>query len=218
MRLLKDRDLLVRRRARAGALRGGRRGPLPGLRPGADRGSPGHPAPEREVDAGRRRRGRQGVLGRRRGRDGGSRARRRRLPRCASSPARSSSADPERLVDRGRGPSTAFWHVLARDVAYGQLRGPRVLAVTSPRREWIESKAPRSASRTSPTCWPTTTRRPSTSPARRGRPEHADLVGRRCSFLTLAGERALGLDHRWRRLRASSGRSALTPPGHPDRP
>ena len=88
----------------------------------------------------------------------------------------------------------AFWHVLARDVAYGQLprasRAARHVAAaagSSPRRP--------SGSRTSPTSSPTTTRQLWSS--RSGRPDaskQASSRHRRCRFLILAGERALGLD------------------------
>ena len=81
----------------------------------------------------------QGLLGRRARRDG--RPRPRAWPtRCASSRARSSCA--RRGAPRSRGEAEyAFWHVLARDVAYAQLprasRAARHVAAAT----WIESKA-----------------------------------------------------------------------------
>ena len=112
----------------------------------------------------------------------------------------------------------AFWHVLARDVAYNQLprasRATRHVAAAS----WIESKATRAGRRprrrarlplrdrprARPRCGPRPTRPPS-------------WKHRRCASSGLAGERALGLDTA-AALASFERALALTPPGHPERP
>ena len=111
----------------------------------------------------------------------------------------------------------AFWHVLARDVAYGQLprasRASRHVAAA----RWIESKAPERVEdladvlpTTTPPPW--NSRRPPDRPSRLPSSKH-----RRLKFLTLAGERALGLDTA-AALSNLERALALTPAGHPERP
>ncbi len=139
VRLLKDKDLLVKSGLELGAAgRGG--GALPRLRAGADRRSTGHAGARREVDA-RRRRGRRARCS---GRAPFAAMGERDLAEVTETlrelsrkelvrPARRSSIEGEAEY--------AFWHVLARDVAYGQLprasRASRHVAAAT----WIESKA-----------------------------------------------------------------------------
>ena len=109
----------------------------------------------------------------------------------------------------------AFWHVLARDVAYGQLprasRASRHVAAA----RWIESKA--AAAGRGPRGRARVPLRHRARPRAGGRPTRSgDLEVPALRFLTLAGERALGLDtdgcdgHIERALE-------LAPEGHPER-
>ena len=106
----------------------------------------------------------------------------------------------------------AFWHVLARDVAYGQTprasRASRDVAAAA----WF--------SRRPPTEWRTTrTSSRTITPARsssRGRPENRSGRGAReagAPFVTLSGARALGLDTD-AALESFERALALTPPDH----
>jgi class 3 adenylate cyclase/tetratricopeptide (TPR) repeat protein len=110
----------------------------------------------------------------------------------------------------------SFWHVLTRDVSYHQLpRASRAARHVAAAR-WIESKA---AGRVEDladalayhyaTAHTLATAAGDTALA-------AELAGPAWKFLTLAGERALGLDTA-AALAAFEQALALTPPGHPGR-
>ena len=111
----------------------------------------------------------------------------------------------------------AFSHILTRDVAYAQLpRASRASRHVVAAR-WIESKSPeRVEDLADVLAYHYSTALELARAA--GQAEHAaDLEAPALRFLTLAGERALGLDT------AAAHRSferalALTPPGHPERP
>ncbi len=111
----------------------------------------------------------------------------------------------------------AFWHVLARDVAYGQLprasRASRHVAAAT----WIESKAPeRVEDLADVLAYHYATALELAQAA--GQTEQAsELEAPALRFLTLAGERALGLDTA-AALSNLERALALTPPGHPERP
>ena len=96
-------------------------------------------------------------------------------------------------------------------------RAPRARLATS-RPPPGSSRRSRTGSRIWPTCSPTTTRRPSSSPAPPGR----DGAGgdssrrRRCASWAWPAERALGLDTA-AALASSEHALALAPAGHPDR-
>ena len=139
VRLLKDKDLLDQEGLELGASRRSR-GPVPRFRPGLDRRSPGHARPDTKsmlADA--------AVVGKvfwagaiaqmgERDLTDGHRDAPGALAQGARAPARRSSIEGEAEY--------AFWHILARDVAYGQLprasRASRHVAAA----RWIESKAP----------------------------------------------------------------------------
>jgi class 3 adenylate cyclase/tetratricopeptide (TPR) repeat protein len=111
----------------------------------------------------------------------------------------------------------AFWHILARDVAYGQLprvsRASRHVAAA----RWIESKAPeRVEDLADVLAYHYATALELTQAA--GESEQAsELEAPALKFLTLAGERALGLDTA-AALSNLERALALSPPGHPERP
>ena len=109
----------------------------------------------------------------------------------------------------------AFWHVLARDVAYSQLprasRATRHVAAAS----WIESKAPERIEDLADVLAYHYATALELAQAAGQTDQAAELEAPALRFLGLAGERALGLDTR-RPLRASSGRWR-SPPGHPER-
>ena len=110
----------------------------------------------------------------------------------------------------------AFWHALARDVAYGQLpraaRGARHAAAA----RWIESKAPERVEDLADILAYHYASALELARAA-GRTEEVDeLEGPALKFLTLAGERALGLDNA-AALSNLERALALAPPGHPDR-
>jgi class 3 adenylate cyclase/tetratricopeptide (TPR) repeat protein len=111
----------------------------------------------------------------------------------------------------------AFWHILARDVAYNQLprasRAARHVAAA----KWIESNATeRLEDHADVLAYHYATALDLARAA--GQIEQAtSLQAPALRFLGLAGERALGLDTA--AALASFARAlALTPPGHPDRP
>jgi class 3 adenylate cyclase/tetratricopeptide (TPR) repeat protein len=110
----------------------------------------------------------------------------------------------------------AFWHVLTRDVAYGQLprasRASRHVAAA----HWIESKARERVEDLADVLAYHYAAALELARAA-GQPEQADLAVAALRFLTLAGERALGLDTT-AALSNFERALALTPPGHPDRP
>ncbi len=110
----------------------------------------------------------------------------------------------------------AFWHILARDVAYGQLprasRASRHVAAA----RWIESKTPeRVQDLADMLAYHYTT---ALELARASaRTEHAsELEAPALRFLSLAGERALGLDTATA-ISSLERALALAPQGHPER-
>ena len=111
----------------------------------------------------------------------------------------------------------AFWHILARDVAYAQLprasRAARHVAAAA----WIESKArDRVGDQADVLAYHYATALELAVAA--GQTEQAaDLAAPALRFLTLAGERALGLDTT-AALVSFERALTLTPPGHPERP
>jgi class 3 adenylate cyclase len=111
----------------------------------------------------------------------------------------------------------AFWHILARDVAYSQLprasRATRHVAAA----KWIESKATeRVEDHADVLAYHYATALELARAA--GQAEQAsDLEEPALRFLGLAGERALGLDTA-AALASFERALALTPPGHPERP
>ena len=110
----------------------------------------------------------------------------------------------------------SFWHVLTRDVAYGQLprasRANRHVAAA----EWIESKAAgRVEDLADVLAYHYATAHDLAGAA--GDTElAAELAGPALRFLTLAGDRSLGLDTT-AALAAFEQAVTLTPNGHPDR-
>ncbi|MGZ8630509.1 MAG: hypothetical protein ACXWZF_06015 [Actinomycetota bacterium] len=111
----------------------------------------------------------------------------------------------------------AFWHVLARDVAYGQLprasRASRHVAAAT----WIESKAPERVEDLADVLAFHYGTALELALAAGQIERSAELEERALRFLTLAGERALELDT----VAAISNLEralALAPPGHPKRP
>ncbi len=110
-----------------------------------------------------------------------------------------------------------FWHVLARDVAYGQLpRASRVSRHVAAAR-WTESKAPERVEDLADVLAYHYATALELAQAAGQTEQAAELETPALRFLTLAGERALGLD-----TAAASGNFeralALTTPGHPRRP
>ena len=95
-------------------------------------------------------------------------------------------------------------------------RAPRARLATSQQPPGSSRRFP-AGSRIWPTCSPTTTPLPSSSPAPPGRAERAsELEAPALRFLGLAAERALGLDTA-AALASSEQALALAPAGHPDR-
>src|SRR6185312_1542911 len=111
----------------------------------------------------------------------------------------------------------AFWHILTRDVAYNQLprasRASRHIAAAT----WIEAQAPdRVEDHADVLAYHYATALDLARAA--GQPDQAmTLEDPARRFLTLAGERALGLDTTAAVTNLERA-LALTPPGHPDRP
>ena len=124
-------------------------------------------------------------------------------------PARQSSMEGETQY--------AFWHILARDVAYNQLprasRASRHVAAAA----WIESKAPgRVEDLADVLAYHYATALDLAQAA--GQAEQATRLEQPAlRFLGLAGERALGLDTP-AALTSFERALALTPAGHPERP
>jgi class 3 adenylate cyclase/tetratricopeptide (TPR) repeat protein len=111
----------------------------------------------------------------------------------------------------------SFWHILARDIAYQQLprasRAARHVAAAA----WIESKAHgRPEDLADVLAYHYASALELTKAAGHGE-EAAELEAPALRFLSLAGERALGLDT-VAALASFERALALTPPGHPDRP
>ena len=135
--------------------------------------------------------------------------------RCASCRARSSCARPGSRRWRGRRStrSGTSWPATSPTASSRAPHGP---PGTSPPPRG-SSRRPPSGSKTSPTSSPTTTRPPSSSPGPPGKTEQAaELEAPALRFLTLAGERALGLDTA-AALASFERALALTPAGHPER-
>ena len=186
VRLLRDRDLLVRDRGRL-ALRPSAEVPVPGLHRRADRGPPRHPAADAEGDARRRRGHRQGVLGRGGGGDGRVATSRGDRRRCASSSRKELVRPARHSLDGRRGRV----RLLARPRPRRRLcAASSSLAADAPRRGRHDGsrRRPPTGSRTSPRSSPTTTRRPR---ARAGdgadRPRRRSSRRRRSGSSSLAG-------------------------------
>jgi class 3 adenylate cyclase/tetratricopeptide (TPR) repeat protein len=110
----------------------------------------------------------------------------------------------------------AFWHVLARDVAYNQLpraaRANRHVAAA----QWIESKAPERVEDLADVLAYHYASALELSRAAGDAEQAAELEAPALRFLSLAGERALGLDT-GAALASFEWALALTPPGNPGR-
>ena len=110
----------------------------------------------------------------------------------------------------------AFWHVLARDVAYDQLprasRASRHVAAAA----WIESKAPERLEDLADVLAYHYTAALELAKAAGQTGQAAELEAPALRFLSLAGERALGLETA-AALDAFERALALTPDGHPER-
>ena len=123
-------------------------------------------------------------------------------------PSRHSSMDGEAEY--------AFWHVLARDVAYNQLprtsRATRHVAAAT----WIESKAPERIEDLADVLAYHYATALELATAAGQTDQAAELEAPALRFLGLAGERALGLDTT-AALASFERALALTPPGHPQR-
>jgi class 3 adenylate cyclase/tetratricopeptide (TPR) repeat protein len=110
-----------------------------------------------------------------------------------------------------------FWHVLARDVAYGQLprasRASRHVAAA----RWIESKARERVEDLADVLAFHYATALDLARAAGQAEQAADLVAPALRFLSLAGERALGLDTA-AAISNLERALALAPRGHPERP
>ena len=110
----------------------------------------------------------------------------------------------------------AFWHVLARDVAYNQLprasRADRHVAAAA----WIESKAPERVEDLADVLAYHYATALELARAAGQTEQAAELEAPALRFLGLAGERALGLDTT-AALASFERALALTPAGHPER-
>src|SRR6266545_1533177 len=110
----------------------------------------------------------------------------------------------------------AFWHVLARDVAYNQLprasRANRHMAAAT----WIESKAPERVEDLADVLAYHYTSALDLAQAAGETEQSEELEGPALRFLGLAGERALGLDTA-AALASFERALTLTPVGHPER-
>jgi tetratricopeptide (TPR) repeat protein len=110
----------------------------------------------------------------------------------------------------------AFWHILARDVAYNQLprasRATRHVAAAS----WISSKAPGRIEDLADVLAYHYATALELAKAAGQTDQAAELEASALRFLGLAGERALGLDT-IAALGSFKRALALTPPGHPQR-
>ena len=110
----------------------------------------------------------------------------------------------------------AFWHVLARDVAYNQLpRASRATRHVAAAR-WIESKAPERVEDLADVLAYHYATALELAKAAGQAEQAAELEAPALRFLGLAGERALGLDTQ-AALASFERALALTPAGHPDR-
>ena len=110
----------------------------------------------------------------------------------------------------------AFWHILARDVAYNQLpRASRATRHVAAAR-WIESKAPERVEDLADVLAYHYSTALDLARAAGETDQATELEAPALRFLGLAGERALGLDT-VAALASFERALALTPPGHPDR-
>jgi class 3 adenylate cyclase/tetratricopeptide (TPR) repeat protein len=111
----------------------------------------------------------------------------------------------------------AFWHVLTRDVAYAQVPRASRASRHGAAAGWIESKAPERVEDLADMLAYHYGTALELARAARQTEQAADLEAPALRFLTLAGDRALGLD-----TAAALGNFeralALTPPGHLERP
>jgi class 3 adenylate cyclase/tetratricopeptide (TPR) repeat protein len=111
----------------------------------------------------------------------------------------------------------AFWHILTRDVAYAQLprtsRASRHVAAAA----WIESKAPERVEDLADVLAYHYSTALELARASGQSQQASDLEAPALRFLTLAGDRALGLDTGVA-LGNFERALALIPPGHPERP
>jgi class 3 adenylate cyclase/tetratricopeptide (TPR) repeat protein len=111
----------------------------------------------------------------------------------------------------------AFWHVLARDVAYGQLprasRASRHVAAA----RWIESRAPERIEDLADVLAYHYATALELARAAGHTDQASELEAPALKFLSLAGERALGLDTA-AALSNLERALALVPEGHPERP
>ncbi len=111
----------------------------------------------------------------------------------------------------------AFWHILTRDVAYAQLPRASRAARHVDAAVWIESKAPERVEDLADVLAYHYSTALELARAAGQSEQAAELEAPALRFLTLAGERALGLD-----TTAALGNFeralALTPPGHSERP
>ena len=123
-------------------------------------------------------------------------------------PARASSMEGE--VEYG------FWHVLVRDVCYGQIPRAGRAARHRAAAAWIEQKAGERAEDLADVLAHHYLSALELSSAAGQRDTSGELVGQAIRFLALAGERALALDVA--RAEQSLARAlALAPAGHPER-
>ena len=172
---------------------GGCRGAVPRLGQGTDRGAFGHAHARCEVAAGGRGGDRQGVLGRRRRRRWASAIPTRWRKCCVTCHERSWSVPRAARRCRAR-PSTRSGTSSPETSPTANCHAPRAPPATSPPPPGSKRRPP-TASKIWRTSSPTTTRPPwnwPAPPARRIRWPTLEEPARR--FLTLAGERALGLD------------------------
>ena len=153
---------------------------------GADRRAPRHARRRTEGAAPRRGGGRQGLLGRRGRRDRAAATRARCERRCTSC-ARKELVRPARaLVGRGEA-EYAFWHVLVRDVAYGQIpRAARAESTAGGRVDRVDGR--RARRRPGRDARPPLRSRRSSSPRRRATEEAERCRGR--AAVPRAGGRA----------------------------
>ena len=111
----------------------------------------------------------------------------------------------------------AFWHILTRDVAYAQLPRPSRAARHVAAAEWIESRAPERVEEVADALAYHYATALDLAHATGDTHQVNVLEDPARRFLTLAGERALGLDTAAAMTNLERA-LALTPPAHPDRP
>ena len=111
----------------------------------------------------------------------------------------------------------AFWHILTRDVAYAQLPRPSRAARHVAAAAWVESQAPERVEDLADVLAYHYATALGLAHASGNTDQVAGLEDPARRFLTLAGERALGLDTS-AALTNLERALTLTPPSHPDRP